>query len=74
MKRETLVTFSDCMFEGDLGEVISKLSDIKKTWKKAGYIDIQIEIADEWGYYDEHNTVVKITGKKELINGRDLFK
>jgi len=75
MKRETLVTSPvDAFLNGDLGETIKKLASLKKTWQKGGYTDIHIEFEDEWGYYDEHNINVKLTGIKKVKNGRDLFK
>ena len=74
MKRETLVSFGEYEINGDIDEVIKKFQKIRNVWKKAGYVDIKIEIDDEWGYYDEHNIIVKVTGVKEIKNGRDLFK
>ncbi len=74
MKREPLAQFSQYEMDGDIDEVIKKLADVKKKFKKLGYIKIRMDIEDEWGYYDEHNIIIKITGEKELKNGRDLFK
>lgn len=81
MKHELLVSFDNDALGGKIDESIKKLKEIKDVWTKAGYIDIHISFDDEWGYYDEHNIVVNITGTKrnevdpkKIKNGRDLFK
>lgn len=74
MKRELLESFGNYDLNGNIKDSIKKLKDLKTKWEKAGYKDVELEITDEWGYYDEHNIIIKVTGKKEIRNGRDLFK